>query len=210
MRTPSSLRGRAVPRPELPGRSARCPRIRGWPRGTSGSRSRRGWPPDRGNRPDIERTASTWYCSVAPTVRPPAGSRSRCRSARSMPRSRRGSRAEALEGLDLPGKRRSPFSRPWVRLAAQKPPLRPDAAQPMRSPSSSTTSRSGSRSLARIAVHRPEKPPPTMASSVDASAPRAARAGGRDEESSQNEVGRASRKLAAASGVTGAVSLVRA
>jgi len=54
------------------------------------------------------------------------------------------------------GKRCSPLSLPWVSEAAQNPPLRPEAAQPMRCASSSATSRPGSRSLASTAVHSPE------------------------------------------------------
>ncbi len=50
---------------------------------------------------------------------------------------------------------RAEVASPCVRLAAQKPPLRPLAAQPIRSPSSRTTSRPGSRSLASSAVHSP-------------------------------------------------------
>ena len=53
------------------------------------------------------------------------------------------------------GKRSIPLRRPWVRLAAQNPPLRPDAAQPAVRASRTTTSRSGSRSLASSAVHSP-------------------------------------------------------
>lgn len=53
------------------------------------------------------------------------------------------------------GQRSSPLGRPWVREAAQNPPLRPEAAQPVSCPSISTTSRSGSRSLASSAVHSP-------------------------------------------------------
>ena len=62
------------------------------------------------------------------------------------------------------GKRARPLASPWVRLAAQKPPLRPDAAHPMARPSSSTTSAAGSRSLASRAVHSPVNPPPITAS----------------------------------------------
>ena len=51
--------------------------------------------------------------------------------------------------------RSRPLASPWVRLVAQKPPLRPDAAQPTVAASTSTTSRSGSASLAWSAVHSP-------------------------------------------------------
>ena len=53
-----------------------------------------------------------------------------------------------------------------MRLAEQKPPLRPDAAQPAVRASSSTTSSDGSRSRASSAVHNPVNPPPTTARSA--------------------------------------------
>ena len=53
------------------------------------------------------------------------------------------------------GQRDMPFSRPWVRLASQNPPLRPDAAQPTVCASTSTTRAPGSRRFASSAVHRP-------------------------------------------------------
>ena len=68
----------------------------------------------------------------------------------------------------------------------------PDAAQPMRWASSSTTSRPGSRSLASTAVQSPEYPPPTTTRSAVVSAARAGRGAGRSGESSQAEVGAAS------------------
>ena len=80
---------------------------------------------------------------------------------------------------------------PWVRLAEQKPPLRPDAAQPTVRASSSTTSRDGSRSLASSAVHRPVNPPPTTASSVVTCSASAGRGSGASGWSSQNGVGAA-------------------
>lgn len=63
------------------------------------------------------------------------------------------------------GQRASPLGRPWVREAAQNPPLRPEAAQPTSRPSTRTTSRAGSRSLAISAVHSPLYPPPTTSRS---------------------------------------------
>ena len=73
-----------------------------------------------------------------------ARSRSRCRSAPRTPRSRRGSRARARSSDRISsGQRRRPFSRPCVRLASQKPPLRPDAAQPTRCASTTTTFAAG-------------------------------------------------------------------
>ena len=72
-----------------------------------------------------------------------ARSRSRCRSDRRRPRSRRGCRRPSAASWSYSsGQRSRPLASPWVRLAAQNPPLRPDAAHPIRSPSSSTTSRS--------------------------------------------------------------------
>ena len=53
------------------------------------------------------------------------------------------------------GNRAKPLASPWVRLLAQKPPLRPDAAQPTVAASTRMTSRAGSASLACSAVHRP-------------------------------------------------------
>src|SRR5450755_3656165 len=64
------------------------------------------------------------------------------------------------------GKRDRPLPMPWVRLAEQKPPFRPDAAQPVVSASRSTISAEGSRSRASSAVHSPENPPPTTARSA--------------------------------------------
>ena len=60
-----------------------------------------------------------------------------------------------------PGKRSRPLPMPCVRLAEQKPPLRPEAAQPTVFASTRTTSSSGYRSRASSAVHRPVNPPPT-------------------------------------------------
>src|SRR4051812_14281240 len=53
------------------------------------------------------------------------------------------------------GQRAFPFSTPCVRLASTKPPLRPDAAQPIRLASMRTIRRSGSRWAACNAVHSP-------------------------------------------------------
>ena len=78
---------------------------------------------------------------------------------------------------------------PWVRLAEQKPPLRPDAALPTVRASSSTTSLDGSRSLASRAVHRPVNPPPTIARSAVRWAASAGSVSGASGWSSQNGVG---------------------
>ena len=53
------------------------------------------------------------------------------------------------------GQRLRPLSRPWVRLASQNPPLRPDAAQPTVRASTRTMRASGSRRCASSAVHSP-------------------------------------------------------
>ena len=70
------------------------------------------------------------------------------------------SRPSRSQGVDLVGEALDAVASPWVRLAAQNPPLRPDAAQPHRSASSSTTSTAGSADLASSAVHRPGVPAP--------------------------------------------------
>ena len=86
-----------------------------------------------------------WRCRSRRCAR----SRSRCRSGRRPPRWRRGCGCRALRGAaSSSGQRARPLPRPWVREAAQKPPLRPEAAQPISAPSIRTTSRCGSRSLA--------------------------------------------------------------
>jgi hypothetical protein len=92
---------------------------------------------------------------------------------------------------DSPGNRARPLATPWVRLAAQNPPLRPVAAEATRPASSSTTSRPGSRSLASKAVQSPENPPPTTARSVPVETRNPGRAAGRSGRSSQNGTGAA-------------------
>jgi hypothetical protein len=64
------------------------------------------------------------------------------------------------------GKWRSPFARPWVSDAWQKPPLRPDAPNPTDSCSRTTTRRLGSVSVRASAVHRPVNPAPMIATSA--------------------------------------------
>ena len=78
-----------------------------------------------------------------------------------------------------PGHRASPLPTPWVRLAAQNPPLRPVAAQPSRAPSSTTTWRPGCSSRASNAAHKPVNPAPTTARSTSRSPCSAARGSGR-------------------------------
>ena len=102
------------------------------------------------------------------------------------------SRPRRVRTSSSSGQRCSPFSKPWVIDAEQKPPLRPDAAHPMREPSRSSTSRDGSASLASRAVHRPEKPPPTTSRSVRAVPEKGSSASGRRGSSSQNDSGEAS------------------
>jgi hypothetical protein len=73
-----------------------------------------------------------------------------------------------------------PFASPWVRLAAQKPPLRPLAPKPTDSASRTTTRSEGSESVRAIAVHKPVKPAPittTSARPPEASGGRAGPAG---------------------------------
>src|SRR5690349_12232624 len=97
------------------------------------------------------------------------------------------------------GQQATPWARPWVSDGARNPPLRPDAPSPSRPASSTTTSRDGSASLARIAVHRPVKPPPTTSRSVRGAAPVSlGRGSGRSGRSVQNGTGRASASAAAA------------
>ena len=86
-----------------------------------------------------------------------------------------------------------PFSAPWVRLASQKPPLRPLAADPILFPSISTTDRPGLASLASSAVHSPLNPPPITARSQASSPRTGGRAAGRSAWSSQNGAGLAAR-----------------
>src|SRR5580704_11485611 len=93
--------------------------------------------------------------------------------------------------LNSAGYRFRPLAAPWVRLASQKPPLRPLAAQPMRWPSMSTTDRPGLASLASKAAHSPPKPPPITARSQARSPRSGSRAAGASGRSSQYGVGSA-------------------
>ena len=92
-------------------------------------------------------------------------------------------RPRSLQPSYSSGQRVRPLASPWVRLASQKPPLRPVACSAIRSRlDAAAPSRPGSRSLARTAVHSPVKPPPTTTRSgasagVGRAAPAAARAG---------------------------------
>ena len=132
-----------------------------------------------------------------PPVRRCARSRSRCGGRAPSARSRRGSAAPSRSSAAISsGKRDSPLSSPCVRLAAQNPPLRPLAAQPMLLASSSRTSRPGSRSFAVSAAHSPVKPPPTTTRSARTSPASGAAGSGRRGESSQNGVGAASASAA--------------
>ena len=76
------------------------------------------------------------------------------------------------------GQRARPLPIPWVSEAEQKPPLRPDAPNASRSPSSRTTRLPSSAACS--APHRPVRPPPTTtrsASSRPSSGGRAVRPG---------------------------------
>ena len=86
------------------------------------------------------------------------------------------------------GHRVIPLCSPWVNEASQNPPLRPVACSAIRSPSSSSTERPGSRSTARSAVQRPQKPPPTTTRSTVVAPSNAGRAAGRSGVSSQSGV----------------------
>ncbi|CAM5660941.1 hypothetical protein SALBM217S_08463 [Streptomyces griseoloalbus] len=103
-----------------------------------------------------DRSSSAWYGSVATSISP-VRSKSQsmeCRATVSSMASRLRAPSRSRVWIS-PGQRASPLARPWVREAAQNPPLRPEAAQPTSRPSTSTTSRDGSRSLAISAVHSP-------------------------------------------------------
>ena len=99
---------------------------------------------------------STWCCSTA-TERVPvrSHSQSRPRSRTSASKPARLSWPSRARTSYSSGQRERPLSSPWVSEASQKPPLRPDAAQPIVCASSSTTRRPGSRRLAWTAVQRP-------------------------------------------------------
>jgi len=73
---------------------------------------------------------------------------------------------------------RDPRDPDIVRAKALRRAARTPAAQPTRRPSTSTTDRSGSDSLASRAVHKPVNPPPITTRSAAASPRNGARAGG--------------------------------
>lgn len=85
----------------------------------------------------------------------------------------------------------SRYQVPWVRLAEQNPPLRPEAAQPAVPASSSATSADGSRCRASSAVHSPENPPPTTTRSARCAPASAAAGSGAPGWLVQNERGSA-------------------
>ena len=66
-----------------------------------------------------------------------------------------------------------PLARPWVRLASQKPPLRPLAPNATVSASRTTTRNDGSVSVSAIAVQSPVNPAPMIATSAVVVVPRA-------------------------------------
>ena len=126
-------------------------------------------PPRRGPRhPSPIRRATRADAARSPRRgcrRAPSRRRSPTRRCR-RPCASRFCHAEPVERVDLVGPAASPLSRPWVRLASQNPPLRPDAAHPTVRASTMTTRASGSRRLASSAVHRPVYPPPTITRSA--------------------------------------------
>ena len=159
-----------------------------------------------GSSSTMSRSHSRWCGSVA-TVIAPGRSKSQSTAYRFSVSSiaSRFSRPSRSSVSISSGHRWTPLACPCVRDAAQNPPLRPDAAHPIRLPSSSRTSRDGSRSLARMAVHSPEKPPPTTQRSAVPFPSYGARGSGRSGWSSQYGVGAASRS-ASWSTVTGSLS----
>ena len=102
------------------------------------------------------RSPSSWYGAVA-TASEPALTKSQSMpnssTVRSMPS--RFSRPIVVMTSSSSGHRESPLPKPWVRLASQKPPLRPLAACPHVAASNRSTSRSASRCLASSAVQSP-------------------------------------------------------
>ena len=100
--------------------------------------------------------SATWYGSVA-TAKEPTRSKSQAqaRSRTVLSIASRFSMPRRSSVSSSVGNRASPFFSPWVRLASTKPPLRPLAGQPTRSPSTSTTRLLGSRSFASSAVQSP-------------------------------------------------------
>ncbi len=92
--------------------------------------------------------------------------------------------------------RSSPLPSPCVRLAAQKPPLRPVAPSAMRSPSSNTIDLSGFSSAACRAAHNPVNPPPTITRSADVEPECRGLGVGRSGRSSQKGCGAAPRTIA--------------
>ena len=99
---------------------------------------------------------SSWCGSVA-TARAPTRSHSASipHSAMSAPIASRFAMPRRSSSSISSGQRLRPLSRPWVRLASQNPPLRPDAAQPTVRASTRTMRASGSRRRASSAVHSP-------------------------------------------------------
>ena len=163
-------------------------------RGRPGRRRARGpWPRPRAAR-------RTWCGSVA-TSSSPVRSKSQSIPSDATVASM-ASRFSAPSRSSAPtssGNRSIPLASPCVRLAAQNPPLRPDAAHPQRSASSTSTSRDGSSALASRAAHRPVYPPPTTTRSARAVPTRGGAGSGAAGSSSQNDRGRASAKAAARS-----------
>jgi len=110
---------------------------------------------------DVPKRAPTSASSRSPSNCQDARATVRCRWARSRsqsgsvagwPQDRKVLHAKLFELPQLAGEALQAIGEPCVRLARQKPPLRPVAAQPISCDSSSTTSALGFRSLARRAV----------------------------------------------------------
>ncbi len=174
----------------------------------SRSRSSR-WPAKPSFRASsyISFSSSSWCGSVATSISPlRSKSQSMPYAATAASIASRLRSPSSSSFASSPGQREMPLLRPWVREAAQNPPLRPEAAQPTSCPSISTTSRPGSRSLARSAVHSPLYPPPTTSRSQRSSPVRAGRGAGFSGSSSQNDTGFApERDCAALRMATGAM-----
>ena len=131
-------------------------------RGRAGCRSRRAPAPRPGSA--ARRAATSTWCSSTATERVPVRSHSQ-----SMPRSRTSASKPAR--LSWPrrastsyssGQRLRPLSSPWVSEASQKPPLRPDAAQPIGPRLEQHDAAAG---VAALGVHR--RPEPEVAAADD-------------------------------------------
>ena len=187
-------------------------------RWSSGPRRRGRWASRSGRAPARRRAARPAPRSLAGTRPPPPATAARAERVatvswpvRSQPASiswRRSvpsiaakfSRPSAVSRSSSSGKCARPLPTPCVSEASTKPPLRPLAAAPTRSPSSSTTSRAGSRCLASSAAQSPVKPPPTIARSACVAPSSGSSGSGASGESSQKAFGSASCHRSASQG----------